>query len=55
MMIAMLEGALADTKEGSRLIYESREEARAESSLLLSENERLRAVAHLNDGRIEKL
>ncbi|WP_457795613.1 hypothetical protein [Methylocystis sp. S23] len=55
MMAAMVEGALADAKEENRTLYEGREEARAENSLLQSENERLRAILHLNEGRIEKL
>lgn len=55
MMIAMIEGSLADLKEENRTLYEGREEARAEGSLLASENERLRAIIHLNEGRIEKL
>ncbi|WP_442754829.1 hypothetical protein ACNHKD_17835 [Methylocystis sp. JAN1] len=55
MMIAMIEGSLADLKEENRALYEGREEARAENSLLASENERLRAIIHLNEGRIEKL
>ncbi|QGM96440.1 hypothetical protein [Methylocystis parvus] len=55
MMIAMVEGALTEAKEDNRTLYEGREEARAENSLLLSENERLRAIVQLNEGRIEKL
>jgi chromosome segregation ATPase len=55
MMIAMTEGSLADLKEENRVLYEGREEARAENSLLASENDRLRAIVQLNEGRIEKL
>jgi len=55
MMIAMVEGALADAKTENSALYQEREEARSENALLTSENERLRAIVHLNEGRIEKL
>ncbi len=55
MMIAMTEGALADLKEENRVLYEEREEARTENSLLASENQRLQAAAQGHEARIETL
>jgi FtsZ-binding cell division protein ZapB len=55
MMIAMTEGALADLKEENRALYEEREEARTENSLLASENLRLRETTQAHEARIETL
>lgn len=53
MMVALAEGALADLKTESRALYEQKEEVLAENSLLLAENERLKASVRTREARIE--
>ncbi len=53
MMIALAEGALADSKLEARALYDSREELNAENSLLHAENERLKSAVRSREQRIE--
>ncbi|WP_330083232.1 hypothetical protein [Methylocystis iwaonis] len=55
MMIALTEGALADMKEENRALYEERDEARTENSLLSLETARLREATQAHEARIETL
>lgn len=55
MMMALAEGALADLKTENRDLYEAKEAALAENSLLTAENERLRTTTRGQEARIEAL
>lgn len=53
MMVALAEGALSDLKTEARSLYEQKEEVVSENSLLLAENERLKASVRNREARIE--
>lgn len=53
MMIALAEGALADSKSEARTLYEAKEGLLSENALLQAENERLKEAVRNREARIE--
>lgn len=55
MMIALAEGALADSKAEARALYDEKGSLASENALLLAENERLKEAVRNRETRIENV